>query len=415
MKRFGLVLILIVALFPTQSVPANAGVADCLTFGYPTVYSSSSSISVSVSVRVNCTKEQIGSARGAVLSIVEEGSFGPTCSGLYSLTPGGNQTISCSIPLTGGFASVRSGAMSSTIKVWFAWDFSTRFITFQHTAIPRKSSTGGSTGGSTAIACTSAPNKPVLIWLQQPDGISFSSSASSLGDKPTALYYSFTYFDEVKNSWDAWSSWISGSASGTISYKAVVGKNKIKIAFAVYAVNGCGSSGQARESTDEKGLYLTPAIEAKVNDIAAEIADAQAASATAIKAAKIAIAQFSTERAKCVDSYSKMDVDTLSKFSSYCLKLDNEYAALYQKIYALNSSPSETTDQANNNTDTANAYAENADSLVAQMQDITESLIAATLAALRPKKTTITCVKGKLTQKVTALKPKCPSGYKVKK
>ena len=31
------------------------------------------------------------------------------------------------------------------------------------------------------------------------------------------------------------------------------------------------------------------------------------------------------------------------------------------------------------------------------------------------EKTTITCVKGKLTKKVTAVKPKCPSGYKLKK
>ena len=31
------------------------------------------------------------------------------------------------------------------------------------------------------------------------------------------------------------------------------------------------------------------------------------------------------------------------------------------------------------------------------------------------KKTTITCAKGKLTKKVTAVKPKCPAGYKVKK
>lgn len=145
MKRIGIVLILIAALFPAQSIPANAGVADCLSFGSPSVSSTSSAINVSVSVRVNCTKEQIGSARGAVLSIVEEGSFGPTCSGLYSLTPGGNQTINCSIPLTGGFASARSGASSSTIKVWFAWDFSTRFITFRHSAIPSKISTGGTT------------------------------------------------------------------------------------------------------------------------------------------------------------------------------------------------------------------------------------------------------------------------------
>jgi len=31
------------------------------------------------------------------------------------------------------------------------------------------------------------------------------------------------------------------------------------------------------------------------------------------------------------------------------------------------------------------------------------------------KKFTITCVKGKLTKKVTAVNPKCPAGYKLKK
>ena len=30
------------------------------------------------------------------------------------------------------------------------------------------------------------------------------------------------------------------------------------------------------------------------------------------------------------------------------------------------------------------------------------------------KQTTITCVKGKLTKKVTAINPKCPAGYKKK-
>jgi topoisomerase IA-like protein len=38
---------------------------------------------------------------------------------------------------------------------------------------------------------------------------------------------------------------------------------------------------------------------------------------------------------------------------------------------------------------------------------------AAKAAAI--KKTTIVCTKGKLTKKVTAVKPKCPAGYKVKK
>ena len=52
-----------------------------------------------------------------------------------------------------------------------------------------------------------------------------------------------------------------------------------------------------------------------------------------------------------------------------------------------------------------------------------EAIVAADLKAKQEadakavalKKTTITCVKGKLTKKVTAVKPKCPSGYKVKK
>ena len=40
--------------------------------------------------------------------------------------------------------------------------------------------------------------------------------------------------------------------------------------------------------------------------------------------------------------------------------------------------------------------------------------VAAAKAAAK-KKTTITCVKGKLIKKVTAVKPKCPTGYKIKK
>ena len=40
---------------------------------------------------------------------------------------------------------------------------------------------------------------------------------------------------------------------------------------------------------------------------------------------------------------------------------------------------------------------------------------AAGAKAAATKKTTITCIKGKLTKKVTAVKPKCPGGYKLKK
>jgi hypothetical protein len=42
-----------------------------------------------------------------------------------------------------------------------------------------------------------------------------------------------------------------------------------------------------------------------------------------------------------------------------------------------------------------------------------EAEAKAALAAAA-KKSTITCVKGKLTKKVTAVNPKCPAGYKKK-
>ena len=45
----------------------------------------------------------------------------------------------------------------------------------------------------------------------------------------------------------------------------------------------------------------------------------------------------------------------------------------------------------------------------------TQPAVVASKKPTPPKKTTITCVKGKLSKKVTAVKPKCPSGYKLKK
>jgi hypothetical protein len=57
----------------------------------------------------------------------------------------------------------------------------------------------------------------------------------------------------------------------------------------------------------------------------------------------------------------------------------------------------------------AEAEAKVAAELKAKQEAETKAKAAAT------KKTTITCLKGKLTKKLTAVKPKCPSGYKLKK
>lgn len=50
----------------------------------------------------------------------------------------------------------------------------------------------------------------------------------------------------------------------------------------------------------------------------------------------------------------------------------------------------------------------------AELKAKQEAEAAALAAAAKSKKTTITCVRGKLTKKVTAVKPKCPKGYKKK-
>ena len=57
-----------------------------------------------------------------------------------------------------------------------------------------------------------------------------------------------------------------------------------------------------------------------------------------------------------------------------------------------------------------------ADKLIAEAKIAAAKILAAAKAkaAATAKKTTITCIKGKLTKKVTAAKPMCPSGYKKK-
>jgi hypothetical protein len=60
---------------------------------------------------------------------------------------------------------------------------------------------------------------------------------------------------------------------------------------------------------------------------------------------------------------------------------------------------------------------------IAEAKVVAEAKAAAELKAKQEaeakaaaaKKTSITCIKGKLTKKVTAVKPKCPTGYKMKK
>jgi hypothetical protein len=49
------------------------------------------------------------------------------------------------------------------------------------------------------------------------------------------------------------------------------------------------------------------------------------------------------------------------------------------------------------------------------VEELSQTELDEEVSKAATKKTTITCVKGKLTKKVTSVKPKCPTGYKLKK
>jgi hypothetical protein len=55
------------------------------------------------------------------------------------------------------------------------------------------------------------------------------------------------------------------------------------------------------------------------------------------------------------------------------------------------------------------------DAVLTQLLDTRDKVSALVFRILTsPKKSTITCVKGKITKKLTAVNPKCPAGYKKK-
>ena len=278
MKRIAVVAILIAGLLDFSAVPAQAGIADCISVGSPSVYSSSTSIQVTVSMVVNCSKAQLSTGGGATYSIEGESSLSSSCSGPYSLMTGTSGTITCTIRIGSSLGSIRTGATSSTLRIWFAYDFSTKFVSFSHKSIPSTLSGGGTTvggtpsGGTVTPSCTSAPKIPNLSYSILSDGIQFTSTAQSTGEKATNLYYSYSYFDGIKGAWQGWVDWISVSPTTTISFKAPSGNNNTYVAFGVYASNSCGQSDQARESANHFGLQL-PELPAS-SDAAKEATDA---------------------------------------------------------------------------------------------------------------------------------------------
>lgn len=179
-----LLFVLSLLLTSLQVPPASAAIADCVRLGFPTVSSGSTSITISTTMSVTCTNQQLGTGGGPLYTVVEE-SFGTYCSGPYSLAGGMTSTIRCSIPIGGTSGSLRTGATTSTLKIWFAYDYSTKFLTVNHTSIPARStnSGGSSMGGSSTGTTTVTP-------IYTKDAIVERTSTKSIivGSKTNSLY-----------------------------------------------------------------------------------------------------------------------------------------------------------------------------------------------------------------------------------
>lgn len=282
LMRIILATVSLVALFSfIPTAYADSKVADCAEFRNPTSTASATTITLRVDVYALCSVEQLGRGKGQspLYEMPQEESLFnlSSCSGPSITQRVGNGwlgTATCSLRVgSNTLPSPRTGATSTTIKMWFAWDFSTKSISVPHIAIPAPTnngwggsssgSSGGSSGGSSAPVvknCTSAPETPTLSITWNEKGPLFKFSPASNGNSATLLDWNYALYDSVKSAWDPWTSWkeIYPAASG--EHQAVVIPDKSKIAFAVYATNACGSSVQAREVSSNTGVPLAPLV-----------------------------------------------------------------------------------------------------------------------------------------------------------
>jgi hypothetical protein len=116
-----------------------------------------------------------------------------------------------------------------------------------------------------------------------------------------------------------------------------------------------------------------------VQDVSAEIIDARNAAFDSLNAAKEAIDGYESAVEDCIAVSEEFPLDIQELYDStslntYCETLEAKANLLRSRIFALNPSQVKTIDAANKMTDQANLFAEDADSLVAQIQDITDEL-----------------------------------------
>ena len=231
------------------------------------------------------------------------------------------------------------------------------------------SSSSGSSAGSTS--CTGVPEIPKVDFSYNELGILLTFTPSLSGEKTNQVQVTTTMYSPSLKAWGAWSSWQSLQYSGfSIPYQISYSDLSSRVAYAVISVNNCGASAQVRENSEFSGITLT-------NSLILAAAEKAAADSSAALAKAAADAKTAADKAAA-------DAKTAAEKAA----AESQAAAVRAEAEQL---------------------------IVDAKMEAVRILAAAKAKALAmTKKTTNTCVKGKLIKKVTALKPVCPKGYKKK-
>ncbi len=473
-----LLLSLILSLCTATSANAENRVADCLELKFPTATTTATVFTLSVKVYATCNAEQLGRGEGqkALFSMPDEESLfnlssctGPTAQARFGLSDGFLGTATCSLRVgSNTLPSPRIGATSTTIKMWFAWDFSTKYVSVSHPAIPGRTSSGsgGSSGGTVSPikkTCISAPETPTLLIEWNEKGPLFRFSLSNSDPNETDIYFHYTLYDTSKSAWGSWTPWKKIGSGNFGEYQAFPELNKTRIAFSVYAVNTCGSSGDARESVTRTGVPLTPLIQDELvsnlddfNRIEVgellnvnEFATSRLSLSISAKSITSSVCEITgTGEAKmlspgeCKLEITSKTAQEKSGSPAQIFSFEVKPNRKSQEIpdIDLNASYTISTGSITLNAITDKGLEVSFESMsdricyfngkklifraqgkceISATQDGDEDTLPAEMRyfslQITVAKTSIVCSKGKQTKRVTGINPKCPTGYKIKK
>ena len=277
-----------------------------------------------------------------------------------------------------------------------------------------QNSGGNSSAGSVFIpvpikpSCTSAPDAP-LLTISHPSedsGPLFHFKIAPTGQPAVNMSFSYTLYDSTSKTWGSWKEYsLITSITGLLGtdYQAQLQDGVSRIAFSVFATNSCGSSPQARESTSNTGILLTSEKTLKdwlatsgqkeFNDLNTALEKSK--STYPLSVSDLTKVQLQAPLIPTLTGDPDIDAPKVLNFGNLIGTWANSVSAEIDNAALVRDAA-----------DKAAADKAAADALAAQQ--------AAQANAAAARKTTITCMRGKLAKTVTAVKPACPGGYKKK-